>query len=174
MICRLRSVQSSVTRGTDWCELTIGVLPSMSCAFRIQNQPKQPNQPSITWSAPSLLGLQEALPCSSSAATAESTNNMLQQQVVSSLACVPGNTQLRQPTRVSHCCSQSSAAAALAPVQLEPQKCYLVGVGPGSLDLCTVRLPAAASKMTADATSTAAGTPCHQGGAVFCRSRLCA
>lgn len=33
------------------------------------------------------------------------------------------------------CCSVSSA---LAPVQLESSKCYLVGVGPGSIDHCTV------------------------------------
>jgi hypothetical protein len=39
-----------------------------------------------------------------------------------------------------HSCQAVSPALveAIAPTQLQPSKCYLVGVGPGTLDLCTV------------------------------------
>lgn len=51
---------------------------------------------------------------------------------------IPGAPATHRGARHSCQAVSSAIVGAITPVQLEPSKCYLVGVGPGTLDLCTV------------------------------------
>lgn len=70
-------------------------------------------------------------------------------------------------SRAGQSCQAVSPAlvGAITPFQLEPSKCYLVGVGPGTLDLCTVRMlsheTAAGTKMCINAELTSAVLQMH-------------